>query len=360
MTQISRVFVKLFFVFLVFTCSFFSFQSVRAQVTPSLPNVSELGSFFNTAGNGLNTPLPVDDTLTATIVPENPTPNSNVFIDLADYSTDLNRANISWFLNGNKVLEGVGKKSFSTKVGDIGQKTTIKVVIITVEKRTLENTYTFTPSSLSIIAEVRGYTPPFYKGRALFANQGTLHLVALPDFISSDGTRVDPSTLIYKWKRNGQLLNDVSGYGKNVVDISEGVPLGSFEIDVEATTFDGSLTSNTTLVMIPQDPKIIFYEKDPLYGYLFNRAMTSPFSLTNNEISITAFPYFFSINRGNSSLTYEWSMNNSIVSSGTNDTMTFKNTNGDTGSSNISISITNVNRIFQMANANLTVNYSTK
>ncbi|MEI6420435.1 MAG: hypothetical protein WCO30_02255 [bacterium] len=328
--------------------------TVRAQ---GVPNVSDLGSFFKDVGSISNVPGSVDDTLTATVAPENPEPNSPVSIDLADYSTDINHATISWFLNGKKILEGVGKKSFLFTNGDLGQTTKVKVNIITEEGNTLENNFSFTPSSISIIAEVRGYTPPFYKGRVLFASQGTLHLVALPNFTDSNGNRLDPTKLTYKWKRNNRILNDVSGYGKNVVDITEGVPLGSTEISVEATSFDNTLTASTILILSSQDPKIIFYEKDPFYGFLFNRALKSPFLLTNNEVSVTAFPFFFSTSRASPLLNYEWSMNREVVNSGTNDSMTFKNTSGEAGSSQVSVSVRNTARIFQMADTDLTINF---
>lgn len=361
MSQTKENFLKSFITLALFVFTFCFTQTINAQDAPSasVPRISDLSGFFKDASAGLSSiPDSTEDTFTATIAPENPDPNTKVYIDLADYSTDLDRATISWFLNDKNMLSGVGKKSFSFSNGNVGQTTKVKVTILTAENRTIEKTFSFTPSSLSLLAEVRAYTPPFYKGRAIFATQGTLHVVALPEFVDTDGNYIDPSKLIYKWKRNGQLLNDVSGYGKNVVDISEGVPLGAMEITVDATSFDNALTANARLVLSSQDPKVLFYEKDPLYGYLFNHALFSPFSLTNNEVSITAFPYFFTGARSGSTLTYDWSMNDSIVSSGANDTMIFKNTTGDSGTSQISVTTKNPDRIFQFTTADLTINYS--
>ena len=53
-----------------------------------------------------------DTDIILSVSPENPNPNQNVTATLSSYSIDLDKANISWSVNGQETSMGIGKKSF--------------------------------------------------------------------------------------------------------------------------------------------------------------------------------------------------------------------------------------------------------
>ena len=58
--------------------------------------------------------------VTIRTTPTNLGPNQFATAILESYSTDINRANISWFLNGKLEKEGVGEKTLLFKTGNLG------------------------------------------------------------------------------------------------------------------------------------------------------------------------------------------------------------------------------------------------
>ena len=113
--------------------------------------------------------------------PEYPSANSNVTISLSTYSIDLGKAKISWLLDGNLSLEGVGKKTFSFTTGDTGSSSTIQVKIETADGNSVDKQLTITPANVDMLWEAYdSYVPPFYKGKKLGTGEGTYKVVALP------------------------------------------------------------------------------------------------------------------------------------------------------------------------------------
>ncbi len=283
--------------------------------------------------------------------PSNPNPGEDVSVALESYSTDLNSASIVWIVGGKNYAQGVGLKSVSIPAPALGKTTQVSVVIKTIEGKEVRKIISIKSGSVDIVWESEGYTPPFYKGKALYAYENPIRLIAVPHLAGSNETELDPRTLVYKWKANDKVIQDQSGYGKRVLSIKEEIPR-PLEIEIEVTTANGSQKGFANLRLEPADPSISFYEDNPLYGVLYNKAIVDRFSLSNQEISIRAVPYTFNL----SSLKYLWSINNLERNDlSTNQSITLRTKGDSEGSSSIALEIRNVSDILQGAKNSITV-----
>jgi hypothetical protein len=120
-------------------------------------------------------------------------------------------------------------------------------------------------------------------------------------------------------------------------------------------------TGQDEVIIEITDPKILFYEKNPILGTLFNKALFGSISLSNEELSIVAEPYFFSPDdRTSSRLNYKWSLNGNPAGSNESDPGIFvvRQQAGVSGSAEISLSVINPSKLLLSAINNLVLNFS--
>ncbi len=205
------------------------------------------------------------------------------------------------------------------------------------------------------------YTPPFYKGKALHSYNGSFKVIALPEFIDMSGKIIDPKELIYSWSKNGNVVADSSGYGKSTFISSQTSYLREGEdITVEVSAPRDNIVAQRNITIKPTVPKIIFYENSPLHGVVYEKSLSGSFGLKNEEISIIAEPFFFSIpSRNSSNLETTWKLNGSTVYNSQNKTDITLRKVGDTGASNLGITIQNKAKLLQGANNNVVIQYGT-
>ena len=129
------------------------------------------------------------------ISPNYPRPNETVSINLSLYTADLNSALITWYRDGESVLEGRGETRYSFQMGPVGKETKIEIQIELLGGTSFSKTFTLNPASVDLVWEADSYVPPFYKGKALHAMQGRLKIVAMPEFVKN-GARISPQNLI--------------------------------------------------------------------------------------------------------------------------------------------------------------------
>ncbi|MCA9353469.1 hypothetical protein KC842_01180 [Candidatus Nomurabacteria bacterium] len=304
------------------------------------------------------------DTITIGIdsVPENPAPGESVTINLTSFSTDLNRANISWQVGGETVLSGYGRKSFSTKAPAAGQTLEIKVVITTGNGIAVERNIFITPQDVDILWEaVDSYTPPFYRGKALPGREAIVRIVAIPHFKNTIGQNINSGDLVYNWKQNYNNMQDYSGYGKNSYTYKNAFLDKEDKISVTITSRDGSVSSQKELTIRPSSSEVVFYKYEPLKGILYNQALGTNTNLTSDEINIVGEPYFISTNYKNisrSSNNISWKINGSSAnSSGTRNQITLQKPDGVSGTSSVEISVTNPNTVFQKISGILNIEF---
>lgn len=291
--------------------------------------------------------------------PPTPGPNQSVTATASSYSVDLDSSSIAWFVDGKMQKTGTGLTSFSFVTGGVGQTTTIDVVVNTQNGQVIKKTFTLKPAMVDLIWQAESYTPPFYEGKALFSHEERLEFIAIPHILDDSGAEILASKLIYKWTRNGTVLGDFSGYGKNTYTMIASIISVPIDMQVEVTTTDGTSVADGETVATPINPSVVFYQKDPLYGIQFQTALPSNFSLIDNEMDILAAPFFFgSDDIGTSNLEYAWSINgNSIDNDLTKTDRIFRPKEGTSGTSNVSLSITNTDKILQMANSNFNLSF---
>src|SRR5581483_7862352 len=102
------------------------------------------------------------------INPQNPAPNQPVTISLEAFGTDLNRADISWMVNGAVQKNGIGATSFNFTAGKAGSLYVIDIIILPVNGTKVTKEVTISPASVDIAWEASSYAPPFYEGKRLY------------------------------------------------------------------------------------------------------------------------------------------------------------------------------------------------
>lgn len=296
------------------------------------------------------------DSIEIRVNPENPAPESPVTIKVESYLSDLNKATIFWSVDGKQVAGGVGQTSFVTKAPSNSKTSTISIYLRTVEGRELRRSLTLHPGDISITWEALGYEPPFYPGKAIPVYQGAVKFVAMPNLFTKNGTYIDPDTLLYTWKKGSTVLGSESGYGKQSVVIKGGIIPEPTEISVSVQSKDGSISGEASTEIDFYSPQIVFYKEDPLYGILYNKALTKQEPLTNNEMKIAGIPFGFT---DLSFLSFDWSVNNNDKAELKNQkSVTFRNNSDAEGSSIISLEIKNSKSILQSAKSNFAVYFN--
>lgn len=327
---------KTFFSFIFFIVFVFSFFSIPQTVSARI----------------------YADDITATINPSNPGPNQTISITLQAYSTNLDTDTITWTINGKRIQSGTALKSLTTKTGGMGTETRISILINDPSGESVEKIITLAPTQIDLIWEADSYTPPFYKGKALYPHQGFVRITALPIFIGTNGNKIAPSNLIYKWRKDNFVLGSLSGYGKQTLDTQGAVMSDPIKISVEISTLDGKMKGSQQIILNPQYPELIFYQDSALYGTIYENALGTSHTMNEREVSITAAPYYFNGQDKNSyNFKYTWGVNNTKVD-GSTATKIFRQVTNDEGRSEISLRIENTDKLLQFVKNSITLNFN--
>jgi hypothetical protein len=85
-------------------------------------------------------------------------------------------------------------------------------------------------------------------------------------------------------------------------------------VTVRAQSLDGTFINETTLRIPLQKPALLLYEDHPLFGTLFNRAITTQDAFPEKNMTIAAIPFYAPVlNSDDSSLRYDWIVNNTKI-----------------------------------------------
>lgn len=289
------------------------------------------------------------------ITPLHPGPNEQVTVRVENFAFDLNNLELVWSVDGKVEKRGMGERQFQFTTKQLGSVSTIKV-----SSNSFTKTAEIRPTGLELFWQANTYTPPFYKGKALYSTQSTVQFIAMPSFVGSDGKNIDPKTLSYKWSRNNSVLSNQSGYGKNFLSTSSGVLAKPFVIAVEVTNADGSLKSESAVELRGVQPQVLLYENHPLYGIMYNKALPSQFDLGDKEVSLASAPYFFGVDRKDApALSYKWKMNGQITPNQEKpNSLVLRRPEGSVGGTAIiSLAIENIEKMLQFANYSTTIKF---
>ncbi len=296
------------------------------------------------------------DSIEIRVTPEKPSPGQSVTVKIESFLTDINKANMSWIVDGKTIDSGLGKTSFTTNAPQNGRSSTITIIIKTSEGRELRRSVLLRPADVSITFESIGYTPPTYRGGTIPVYQSLVKFVAIPEFYTTAGVKIDPETLIYTWKKGSTVLGNDSGYGKQSVFIKAGVIPEPMTVSVSVQSKDSKIDGEAAIRTDFQAPEIQFYKEDPLYGILYNRAFQNSEPLTNNEFKIMSAPYYFE-DTGN----FVWSINGVERPDLSNQkSITFRNNGLREGKSIIGLELRGVKNILQSARKDFEVYFNKK
>lgn len=308
-----------------------------------------------------NTGLPngINEQISKTMTPEVPQPGELVNLSISIFSTNADKAVISWYVDGSLKESGQGLKKYTVRAPQAGKVMTVRVTLAKENGGTISETFTIAPAEVNILYEAKTYTPPFYKGAPLFTNESTIRFVAEPVFITSNGTRLDPKGLVYNWYKDGDLLSNFSGSGKQVFEYTGGVIQRDMVISVKVSAVRSPLQSKSSVLIQEYLPQIVLYEKNPLYGTLFEQAVSGTFSLDRTEVEFKAVPYYFSTKSDTDvSLAYSWFMNNQNIGvSRQKNIMTFRNTENVKGTAQVNVEIKDVSKMFQISRSGVKLDF---
>lgn len=288
-----------------------------------------------------------------------PKPYETVNINLEAFGTDLNKASITWTVNGTVAKKGTGEVNFSVQAGGVGSVKKVGIQINVLGGIPINKSLTIAPEEADLIWEARTYTPPFYKGKALYTPQEKVVVVAMPNFLTPEGSQMDSKKLIYTWNKNGDVEQDQSGYGKNVYRITGGILLKEDTIGVEVTGF-GRERAKESIDLKLNSPEAVFYENNPLYGILFNKSMIGTYNLGDSEKTVEAFPFYFgAFRKSDPRITYNWTLNNDkILVPETKNSIVFRNTGEEAGTSYVGLTIGNNSNFLEEAKGSVYLKFS--
>lgn len=205
--------------------------------------------------------------------------------------------------------------------------------------------------SVDIIWQAETYTHPFYKGARLWSNQSFIKFVAIPQGFSGN-----PSSLNYKWTRNGTVLGNINGVGKNSLTLQDSVLSRTQTVKLEILNPEKLVITGTSVTVTPTTPSMAVYEYSPFYGFLFHNEMDGEQALRDREVTLAAFPLFFSANsRFDPSLGYEWRTNTGGREA--RNYVTYRTPDNASGASRISVETKNSALIMQAASKSFLVQF---
>lgn len=239
------------------------------------------------------------------ISPAYPGAYTDVTVTATSYSADLNRATLTWQIDGKPAESGVGLRSITVETGDLGVKKTVVVLVRpSGESSTFRDEITITPTEVDLVAESNSYIPPTYRGKALFTPGSAVRITALPVFIDGTGKIVPPEKLVYTWQRNFVGVPNASGYGKRTFELPRLKNTAIENISVMVSSLDGELRKERSITVKSTPPKLLFYEDRPLLGTWYNQALGNTVDLKESEITLRGEP--FGIVSSVSSTIFEW------------------------------------------------------
>lgn len=290
------------------------------------------------------------------LIPSNPVPNSEVIIKMRSYSFDVNRSDIVWQVDGKVISKGMGERTLKIISPDFGQEKNIIASVVTADGFISKKLFILTGNDIDLLWEAVTSTPLAYKGRAMPVIGSSVKITAIP-YIFSNKKEIAAKNLIYEWFLNYKKDINASGAGKNsfLFDIKD---FDDYAITLKISSKDNIIVFEKGIFFNADDnqPKIVFYEENPLEGPQYNKAMLGNFQMENGEIGIKAEPFFFSKN-SLKRLSYEWVMNGEkIISEGPKNFLSLR-AEGKSGKSIIGLKINNPVDILQFAEKSLEINY---
>jgi len=281
------------------------------------------------------------------INPSLPNPGDTVSATLRSSTIDLDTATITWKINGVKAKSGLGVISASFIAPATGD-TNVSVDINSLDGKFTKN-FTVSSGSVDILWQGDAYTPPFYKGRTLWSHESTITLLSIPHVGKS------PTSLIYRWSLDGEILGNNSGVGKNSLSFTGSILRQPRTVRVDIMTDRDTVVASASLTKPSISPSALVYENNPLYGLMFNREIGDTYLAKTKEFSFVGIPLFFNtLSRTSKEINYSWGSGGDVH---TNGEVTYRTQEGASGSSPVALEVTAPASVTQSAEKSFSVQF---
>ncbi|MEK9171823.1 MAG: hypothetical protein AAB782_01125, partial [Patescibacteria group bacterium] len=187
----------------------------------------------------------------------------------------------------------------------------------------------------------------------LWSSQSRITFLAIPH-----GAGIgNPANLIYKWTKNGTVLGNINGVGKNTLSFDDSIISRPQTVQIDVLSGQDTVLASASVTVTPISPILAIYENNPLFGFMFHRETSGAHELEDKEITFTAFPIFFSAsNRTDKKVNYEWRTNIGGEAE-TKNSVTYRTPDNVAGTSQIEVSASSEDKILQSANKNFLIKF---
>lgn len=241
--------------------------------------------------------------LTIKLTPQYPTPGSQVTAELSSLNIDIDKANITWVVDGKTILKGSGEKKITFIAASRGSSNKISASATDLSGKTTSAFVTLRPQNIDFLVQTGSRVPYWYKGASLPSTGSRVTVTAMPDFVIG-ATAISPSSLYYDWRVDNKIRKDLSGKGKRTVSfISEGQGFPK-QLELKASSLDGSIAHKSIFAVEANPQEILFYEKGDSSSP-FSQAISKKTMSANDKIKIQAVPFYLNYSNP-SDLQYEW------------------------------------------------------
>lgn len=290
-----------------------------------------------------------------------PAPGSSLTLNASSNSFNINKSEVSWYLNGTLDQTGPGLNSYTFNVGQPGTETRVSVVVTTDKNVTVKKDLVYRPASVDLVYEATSsYSHPFYKGKKIATHLSPVKVVAFANFVDRNGKRYSPNEIIYKWTVNDSVNSSASGVGKSQMTFAGPTYHKSAKVRVDAETVDGKFIQARQISIKAQDPKIVFYEDHPTLGLLDQKAYYgNDFNLIDEEVALRVVPYGMTNLDNFREVEYKWTLNGkALLPTGDRNKIILRNEGLD-GKAVLNLNIYNNKKILQFAKSSLGINFGT-
>jgi hypothetical protein len=277
--------------------------------------------------------------------PEDPEPGQEVVVTLSSYEADLDISYIKWSYEGN-TKSGTGEKEFKiTAPNESGRKMSISANITLADGEELTKTINLVVNSYDIAWEaVNTKSVPFYLGKRIPIRENNIRVAVI-------NPNINPKTTSYTWSKNGKIMQSGKGI-KNYLDFKNSELDKKEDISVKITSNGDTASRN---ISIPFNPlKVVFYEYHPIFGLNLGNSIKDKVLNYEDTSSVLAVP--LGIGK-NSKAAIDWSLSNKEVLNQQNPYLLSFGTPKESGVVPISISIENLNSLYQTFKGSLKLKY---
>jgi hypothetical protein len=280
------------------------------------------------------------ESLSFSATPQIPGPNTLVNLSIESFSTDLNRADIKWEVNGVLQRRGVGETKFQLKTGEVGSTKDVRVTVQTREGKVLTEAQSFSPGLVDIIWQADSWVPPFYPGKGMAVAKAKIEAQAIA-YMFAGKARIPARNLYYRWFYDFDPLLAQSGVGNDRITIDAPDLFGKKNLRVQVSSLDNKIVADTQISLSPSSPLAIVWRDDPLSGLDYENPVGPNHTFQDEEVTFQAGGVYFPISHAlDPKLLYKWTLNGrpAVVDEDKPETLTIRRAEGG-GEGQISLDI---------------------